>query len=112
MLQRAISSEQKSFQRGHPNDQKDRVLFYTFDGPDAKDISEKGYQFLYLHFGQLVQPEHIPLRAILQISNQSYDESQTVGAAAAGSEYFEFAKPCPPFCDTSQSQFIPEILGE
>ena len=91
-------------------DKKDRLLFYTFDGPDAAAISEKGYEYLYLHFGQLVQPDYIPLRAILQISNEPYDVSQTIGAAAAESEYLEFARPCPPVCDTSQSQFVPQIL--
>ena len=89
---------------------KNRIKYYTFDAENTNEIyeyqqkmeREKKPCFLYIHLGQLKKdPSCVPLRTILHVDDNPIDSSHTLNRAADNAAYFEFAKPCPPACDTS-----------
>lgn len=88
-------------------DTSDRIRYYTFDTEDTQEIyaqinrlkeMEKSYYF-YLHFGQLPGgSDCIPFRNIIHIDDNPIASNLIPARAKDVKAYFEFAKPCPPYC--------------
>lgn len=83
------------------------IQYYSFDSVDTKKIYEFQKKlkqedkpcYFYLHFGQLLEgPDYVPLRTIVHLDDNPIDVSQLPKRARDAQAYFEFAKPCPPYC--------------
>lgn len=83
-----------------------RIQYYTFDAVDTENIyqhldtlkSESKPLYFYLHLGQLVGQDCVPLRMIIHLDDNPIDAQNIPERAKDGAAYFEFAKPCPKLC--------------
>lgn len=79
----------------------EKVRYYTFGWADTQKINNL-YQgsgetlHFYLHLGLHYAPDSIPLRTILHLDVK---DLATEEFEVNESTYFEFAKPCPQYCD-------------
>ncbi|MEM7087139.1 MAG: hypothetical protein AAF489_13210 [Bacteroidota bacterium] len=86
--------------------EKNRIQYYTFDSDDTQAIYEylknlkttKKKSYLYIHLGQLVGNDCVPLRMIIHLDDNPIDPTKIPARADDAPAYFEFARPCPPAC--------------
>ncbi len=76
-----------------------RVQYFAFDNLDTDSIytymtdqmEGENHSFFYLHLGQYDEANCIPLRTILHLDDAGTNPTNA---------YFEFARPCPPYCES------------
>ncbi len=86
---------------------KDRIQYYTFAEEDTRQIydyltklkNESKSFFFYLHLGNLMANDCVPFRTVLHLDDNDINASQTPDRALDTPAYFEFAMPCPTYCD-------------
>lgn len=93
-----------------PQSENTRVRYYTFDAIDTEkmynyftSLSEKSKSaYLFLHLGILDVDNTIPLRTVLHLDDNPTELDALPQGVDDLAPYFEFSKPCPPYCDDEQ----------